>query len=782
MRQGSKSLGLIVRNVLLLLLAALCPARATDQSKPVVAIEPPLATELVPTRITSEEPIAYVGHGAFFARDGRQIVPTAEFVARAQRWYRDQLIATLDEKTRAELTTLEKRLVTGLAAEGQTRLQVTQRSLDWLLARAPQTKVTGRWRAKLAALASRLEWQLPAGDELEELRSLTPFELPQEIGKRLERPEFRLGSRAVALVTTNKGQAYLDECAASGVPIPPPIGVLDPNGTAGWRSLGFIPPTEQFIVGTPAEVRAFVAPTGMCIALPRYTNASLTNVSLDGVICLSSTTSKVCFWDNSMNNGPNFTFASGDRIPIGVPNLAIDPLGRYQAGGAEIEFAGGGECTDCHAGENPYIIHPNSNLGGVFMGDLNSPPLNLPTFGPDRYDPIVGATWAQNQLSHSEPLVPRACSTCHTLGGSGGRFPHLSNELPGYCGTVLANAINRTMPLGAPGSQAGTPAMNTFRNWCNSAPSAGPSDRGDPHLETTNRIRYDFQAAGEFVALRNSATGFELQVRQTPVLTSFTPGPDAHTGLSSCVSINTAAALRVGRHRISYHPRFVGRGERMELTIDGRVVELPPHSLDLGEGNRIGRAAAGEGIDVVVADGTRVIVTPGFWESEGYWYLNLEVLGSPAREGILGPIQGDDWLPLAPNGASFGARPASLMTRHLMLNRSFADAWRVTEKSSLFEYEPGTSTATFTERSWPPASGASCLAIRSNPWLGGKPRRPVDPMAAEEALKHCQGIEDREVFGHCVFDTTATGNPGVAAAYHLSLRLRNSPPPGVTPP
>ena len=81
---------------------------------------------------------------------------------------------------------------------------------------------------------------------------------------------------------------------------------------------------------------------------------------------------------------------------------------------AELAISAGGMCTDCHAGENPYIIHPDSNLGGgVFMGDLDDPPLSLPTFGPNRYDPLVGASWPQNALSHAQPLVPGACVGCH---------------------------------------------------------------------------------------------------------------------------------------------------------------------------------------------------------------------------------------------------------------------------------------------------------------------------------------------------------------------------------
>src|SRR5262249_55990190 len=63
---------------------------------------------------------------------------------------------------------------------------------------------------------------------------------------------------------------------------------------------------------------------------------------------------------------------------------------------------------------------------------------------------------------------------------------------------------------------------------------------GDPHLTTMDGVHYDFQSAGEFVALRDG-NGFEIQTRQTAVSTT-SEFPDTYTGLPVCVSINTAVA------------------------------------------------------------------------------------------------------------------------------------------------------------------------------------------------------------------------------------------------
>lgn len=341
-----------------------------------------------------------------------------------------------------------------------------------------------------------------------------------------------------------------------------------------------------------------------------------------------------------------------------------------------------------------------------------------------------------------------------------------------YCNTVLAQALTRTMPPSSPGSAAGTQPITNFQSFCGTPPSAGPSNRGDPHLTTTNGMNYDFQAAGEFVSLRNSATGFELQTRQTPVQTTFTPGPNPYTGLASCPSLNTAVAFRVGEHRISYQPQYEN-SEDMQLRINHEPVYLSEEGFDLDDGNWIVPAANGGGIELKLADGTRVIVTPNYWASQGYWYLNVEVLNTPAREGTMGPILGSDWLPRAPDGSSFGPAPAGLAARHTLLNHIFADAWRVTDTTSLFDYEPGTTTEDFTERDWPFPSGTPCDSIPSHPWPGGEPREPAHGMEPQEAEELCSIIEDEVAFRNCVFDLTVLGAAEMAEAFRLTLELRN---------
>ncbi|HWU52949.1 MAG TPA: hypothetical protein VN153_09045, partial [Tahibacter sp.] len=596
----------------------------------------------------SDEPIAYIGHGAFFEASGKQITPTQQFVAEAQAWYRADLSRRLGEGKAADFAMFEHDLFDGVPLQGQARLVFEQRALEWLYANSERQKDDDRTLGKLRALDFALTFEMRERPGAKDVGQGVPFVLPPPLAKKLAavRALQAQGGAGVKTATLNSGIAYTNECIAAGVPIPPSIGVMDPAGLAGWKSQGFIPQALQFIVGTPAELRTYrsTSPLGMCYALPRYSNNAMTTVALDGVICLSEVTSKVCIWDNQMS-GTTFSFAAGAQIPIGAPNLGVDPLGRYQAGGNELLGGQGGVCTDCHAGENPFITHPKANLGAYLWENLWQVQ-SLPTFAPNRYDPIVPASWPQNQFSQTFASVPAVCSGCHVK-YSAGRFPHLSNQLPGYCGTILPGGYNTTMPPGVPGTQV--PAASAFRNaYCYAPPNNTTADAGDPHITTTNGISYDFQAAGEFVVLTNDDTGFEVQSRQSPVQTTFIPPPNPYTGLQSCVALNTAVAARVNTHRVTYQPiRNTAGKEEMQLRIDGRVTALTATPIPLGGGAYVALAAAGGGMHVVFSDGSDLVATPRFWASQGYWYIDIDITNTPAREGIAGHVLAGDWLPRA---------------------------------------------------------------------------------------------------------------------------------------
>lgn len=288
------------------------------------------------------------------------------------------------------------------------------------------------------------------------------------------------------------------------------------------------------------------------------------------------------------------------------------------------------------------------------------------------------------------------------------------------------------------------------------------ADNGDPHIRTVSGENYDFHSAGEFTLLRDG--DMEIQVRQTPV-PSASPIPNGHTGLTSCVSVNTAVAARVSGHRVSYQPSLTGDASPsgMEVRVDGKLVDLDAvPSIPLGGGSRVARASVGGGIQIDFEDGTTLLVVPGWWSSHNIWYLNLSILNTPATSGIMGFIPPGSWLPTLPDGTSMGPRPASSTDRFDDLNRKFADAWRVTNATSLFDYAPGMSTADFTNKDWPVEGSTNCSL----------PKQPlVEPIDRDVAEELCGQIAKRDARANCAFDVALTGEPNFARTYELTQML-----------
>ncbi|MCU1350040.1 MAG: hypothetical protein JWO56_3070 [Acidobacteria bacterium] len=287
------------------------------------------------------------------------------------------------------------------------------------------------------------------------------------------------------------------------------------------------------------------------------------------------------------------------------------------------------------------------------------------------------------------------------------------------------------------------------------------ADNGDPHLHAVSGENYDFQSAGEFTLLRDGE--MEIQARQTPV-PSAPPIANAYTGLTSCVSVNTAVAARVSGHRVTFQPGLNGQASPsgMEVRIDGTLVDLDAvQNVSFGGGARVARTGGG-GIEIDFTDGTTLLAVPGWWGSQNIWYVNVNILNTPATEGIMGFIPSGGWLPVLPDGSSLGPRPASAAARYDALNRKFADAWRVSKTTSLFDYAPGMGTEDFTNRAWPVEDATNCTI---------PDRPPVRPIEKDVAEQLCVQIVNRDDRANCAFDVALTGEPNFAKTYLQSQTL-----------
>ena len=313
------------------------------------------------------------------------------------------------------------------------------------------------------------------------------------------------------------------------------------------------------------------------------------------------------------------------------------------------------------------------------------------------------------------------------------------------------NPGDGTADLGLTGGLDGAKASLTgyeTRKFCVDTPSQQPNQcsvscprsNGDPHLRTVNRYVYDFQAAGEFTLLRSPDSSIEIQARQEPWATAN----------FSAVSINSAIAARVNGHKVSVYATDSG----MQLHIDGQPVD-PASAPDLGGGAAI--KPIKNGIEVDFPDGTVL------WTlSVGRWGINAVIQPSDALKsggrGLMGPITpGGLGVPALPDGTQLPVAP-DFATRHNIVYGQFADAWRVTDQSTLFDYDPGKSTESYTDRSFPTVANDQLLdnAIAS-----------PDPNQRAAAQQACASVTDADLLSDCTFDVTATGDAGFAQQYTI---------------
>ena len=248
----------------------------------------------------------------------------------------------------------------------------------------------------------------------------------------------------------------------------------------------------------------------------------------------------------------------------------------------------------------------------------------------------------------------------------------------------------------------------------------GGSDVGDTHLTTFDGLFYDLQGVGEYTLVRSTKDDFAVQVRQVPV-----PG-------LRVASVNQAMATTIAGQRVSV---TMENGAAV-LRIDGKVISgaLPK----LKGGSLTGATTVyGSNYQLAWPDGTEVRV-----EQLGRYALNVRVKPAASRRGSLAGLLGNyDGSPandlVGTNSVSLGASPTADD-----LNHSLANAWRITQATSLFDYHPGQSTATFTMPDFPAKDDAAKVSNRA------------------EAGKTCReyGITDPHLLEDCILDFAVTNS------------------------
>jgi len=332
-------------------------------------------------------------------------------------------------------------------------------------------------------------------------------------------------------------------------------------------------------------------------------------------------------------------------------------------------------------------------------------------------------------------------------------------------GTATAGSQTLTVTstfLNSLGNPSGVTCTGTFQFHT----TASGGGWGDPHLTTVDGVHYDFQSAGEFTALRGDKV--EIQTRQSPVPTATVPITNEYTGITHCVSIYTAVAAKFGSTRVTLQPSPGAEPDpkSMQLRVNGQLTQLGNVPLIVRAkpeaGAKVGKIEvtitqhADGVIEMTDATGMQLVVTPNYWSSQKVWYLNVNVYQTAAQQGTMGRLGKRSWLPALPDGSSLGPKPATENDRYQALYEKFADAWRVTDQTSLFDYAPGTNTATFTLDEWPRNHPQSCDI------QGQTSVQPATDQVAEDA---CANVVNAVQRADCVFDVKMTGHTGFAKGY-----------------
>jgi hypothetical protein len=257
-------------------------------------------------------------------------------------------------------------------------------------------------------------------------------------------------------------------------------------------------------------------------------------------------------------------------------------------------------------------------------------------------------------------------------------------------------------------------------------PDTGLSN-GDPHLRSFDGLPFDVMTLGEFVLTRDPAGDFEVQTRHEPF------GTGAGT---------SAVAIGTGDHRLTLASSGWFDADPV-VRADG--VETTESVIDLGDAT-----ATVDGTTVTVAWSDGTTVTARFMLG---WIVDIAAprQRTAGLEGLLGAADGNMFNDLRmPDGTTVddvaAAEPES----------AYALSWAVDQGSTLFDYEPGESPATFRMPHPQPGDGL----------VGGDIAETCRMLLGEAATSF-----ERDA---CAFDVTVTGDRDFVAVHASIVEQRTT--------
>ncbi|WP_428667055.1 VWD domain-containing protein [Runella sp.] len=266
----------------------------------------------------------------------------------------------------------------------------------------------------------------------------------------------------------------------------------------------------------------------------------------------------------------------------------------------------------------------------------------------------------------------------------------------------------------------------------------------DPHLMTHDGTGFDFQSHGEYIATKSTTDNFEIQVRQEDVY---------KTGR---VTMNTGLAVQTGTDVVCVTVK------PNRLFVNKQVQDLNTlTALPLKDGASI-KKTKDNGRDVINITNKNGDLIKVIIQGTDYldYYLYLTENRKSKVIGLLGNYDGNK-----NNDIQIRNGENILINGSLDFNKlhsNYADSWRIAQSNSLFYYDAGKTTDSYTEKDFP---------------------RSLQTLTAEQKIKaeatcRAAGVSTEPFLSNCITDVAITNNPEMAksAVFGQQNDSRNSKP------
>ncbi len=462
--------------------------------------------------------------------------------------------------------------------------------------------------------------------------------------------------------------------------------------------------------------------------------------------------------ENSTISGNTAEIVSGGGIDganfLSIANVTIS--------GNQAGNNGGGISFGQGSGRDTLIVNSstltqnttNGNGGGIFsrLADPSDDLISInntiiaQNFDNDSSDGNSPDVWGEFSSNNRFNLIGDLgdnTSSTDFLTTEGNQVGTSANPIDPMLGALQNNGgptFTHALLPGSPAIDAANPSAGVIvdqRGVTRSLPNADigafeallpPNKRGlswgDPHIQTFDGRNYEFQTVGEFVLVESNSGDWQVQVRQEPFRNS------------QRVSSNTAVATLVDTQNVGFY-----LGQAQPLEIDGMETSISNGGfLTLQDNSRITRV--GDTFTLVYA-GDDGIVTNGDDRLEVTLYgthITTEVFLSREREGSVRGLLGNGDMD-STNDFALRDPDRTVLPQNLPLDEiygEYADSWRISQQESLFNYDPGEDTSTFT-KDFP----SQIFTVDD---LG-----PVERMNAEDEVRNA-GITEGPVFDAAVLD------------------------------